>query len=93
MTHDTFIDEPVKVWAFFDPTLSAGRSGSSHISPIAMQWQRRLIKFEKLIFASSLKVGDKKLVRLVCASESANFELEYNSENYLWRLKKVMPKE
>ncbi|MCR4324403.1 MAG: hypothetical protein NUV69_01815 [Candidatus Curtissbacteria bacterium] len=82
MTPDT-INEQVKVWAFFD----------NGIFPIAMNWQRRFVKFEKLIFSSSKRIGDTKIVSLVCASQTANFELEYNAENYSWKIKKVMPLE
>lgn len=86
MTLETFIDEQVKVWAFFDPS-----TGPVHVFPIAMNWRRKLIKFEKLIFATSMKIGNKKLVRLTCASDTAYFELEYDTESYLWRLRKIMP--
>lgn len=86
---ETEVNEEVKVWAFFDP--SAG-SGQARIFPIAMNWNKRFVKFEKLIFSSSKKVGDAKLVDLVCASDTSNFELEYNSSNYSWRVKKVLPK-
>ena len=83
MSYDTLIDEPVAVWAFFD----------QGIHPIAMNWRRRLVKFQKLIFASTYKVGQVKIINLVCASDTSNFELEYNSDNNLWKLKKVLPKE
>lgn len=86
---DTEIDEQVKVWAFFPS--SQGSSGQV-ILPIAMNWNRRFVKFEKLIFSSSKKVGDTRLVNLVCASDTSNFELEYNSGDYSWRVKKVMPR-
>lgn len=79
---ETEVDEEVKVWAFFD----------RGIFPIAMNWNRRFVKFEKLIFSSSKKVGDVRLVDLVCASDTSNFELEYNSSNYSWKVKKVLPK-
>jgi len=85
---ETSIDEQIKVWVMFDPSTS---SGQVSISPIAMNWQRRLIKFTKLIFVGSKKIGQVKIVNLVCASGTANFELEYNTDNNLWRLKKVMP--
>lgn len=85
MSYDTLINESVKVWVFFNPS-----AGPAHIFPIAMQWRRRLIKFERLIFTSSKKIGETKVINLVCASDSANFELEYNNENHLWKLKKVM---
>jgi len=38
-------------------------------------------------------VGDVKFLNLVCSSDAANFELEYNSDNYSWKVKKVMPRE
>ncbi len=79
---DAEVDETVKVWAFFD----------KGIFPIAMNWNRRFVKFEKLIFTSSKRVGSVKVVDLVCASDTSNFELEYNSEDYSWRVKRVMPK-
>jgi len=81
MTHDTLIDEPVAVWAFFD----------HGIFPIAILWRRRLVKFQKLIFITSRRLGEKKIVSLVCASDGANYELELNCENHLWKLMKVMP--
>ncbi|OGD92935.1 hypothetical protein A2697_05415 [Candidatus Curtissbacteria bacterium RIFCSPHIGHO2_01_FULL_41_44] len=81
MSYETLINEPITVWVFFD----------KGIFPIAMNWRRRLIKFQKLIFTSSKKVGETKILNLICASDSANFELEYDSSNYLWTLKKVMP--
>ena len=87
MSYETLIDEPVKVWAFFDPSTSLG----VNIFPIAMNWRRRLIKFQKLIFAKSYKIGEVKILNLVCASETANFELEYNTQNHLWKLKRIMP--
>ena len=89
MSYETVINELIKVWVLFDPLASSGQA----LFPIAIQWQRRLIKFERLIFASSKKIGEIKVINLVCASDSANFELEYNSENHLWKLRKVMPKE
>ena len=81
MSDETQVDDPVKVWAFFD----------KGIFPIAMNWQRRFIKFEKVIFTNTKRVGETKLINLVCASTTANFELEYNSDNYLWKVTKVMP--
>ena len=81
MTEFTLIDESVSVWAFFD----------HGIFPIAMNWRRRLVKFQKLIFTNTKRVGGVKFIDLVCASESGNFELEYNSDNHLWKLKRVMP--
>lgn len=82
MSLDTPIDEPVKVWAFF----------ADGIFPIAMNWRRRFVKFEKVIFSTTKRVGDVRVVDLVCASETSNYELEYNSNDYSWRVKKVMPK-
>jgi len=89
MAYETAIDEPVKVWAFFDPSTS---SGQSRIFPIAVSWQRRLIKFKKIIFTSSKRVGQVKIFNFICASDTANYELEYNSENHMWKVKKVMPR-
>jgi len=80
MAYETAIDEPVKVWAFFD----------SSISPIGMNWRRRLVKFEKLILVTSKRVGQVKIFNFICASDTANYELEYNSENHMWKVKKVM---
>ena len=74
----------------FDPSANSGQAFSCPIFPLAMQWRRRLIKLEKVIFSSSKRVGQIKLVSLVCESEGANFELEYNSNNYSWKLRKVM---
>ncbi|OGD97301.1 hypothetical protein A3A49_01210 [Candidatus Curtissbacteria bacterium RIFCSPLOWO2_01_FULL_38_11b] len=95
MSHETAIDEPVKVWALFDSSISRAflriNSEQVKIFPIAMSWQRRLVKFEKLILTTSRRVGHIKILTLVCASKTANYELEYNSENYMWKLKKVMP--
>lgn len=81
MFSETIINEPVKVWALFN----------QGIFPIAMKWRRQLIKFKKLIFVGSKKIGQVKILNLVCASETANFELEYNNDSHIWRLKKVMP--
>lgn len=78
---ETEVDEEVKVWAFFD----------RGIFPIAMNWQRRFVKFEKVILTTTKKVGNTRLVDLVCASETSNFQLEFNSDNYSWRVKQVMP--
>lgn len=80
MPYDTDIDETVSVWAFFD----AG------IHPIAMNWRRRFVKFEKLIFKGTRRVGGTKLINLVCAGNDATFELEFNSESSIWKLKRVM---
>jgi hypothetical protein len=77
---DTEVDESVKVWAFFD----------NDIFPVAMNWNRRFVKFEKVILKTSRKIGSITLVDLVCASETANYQLEYNSSNYSWKVKKVM---
>lgn len=84
---ETEIDEKVKVWAFFDPLTS---SGQVDIFPIAMNWNRRFVKFEKVILKTLRKTGSITFVNLVCASETANFELEYDSSNYSWKVKKVM---
>lgn len=80
MTYDTDIDETVSVWAFFDAS----------IHPIAMNWRRRFVKFEKLIFKGTRRVGGTKLISLVCAAAEATFELEFNSDSGIWRLKRVM---
>lgn len=85
MNFDTSVDEVVKVWAFFDPSALP-----SSIFPIAMNWRRRLIKFEKLIFANKRRVGDTSLISLVCAGENSNYELEYNLTTSTWKLKRVM---
>ena len=77
---ETDVDERVSVWAFFD----------GDIFPIAMNWNRRFVKFEKVILKTSRKIGSITFLDLVCASSTANFELEYNSSNYLWKVKKVM---
>lgn len=77
---ETEINEKVKVWAFFD----------NDIFPIAMNWNRRFVKFEKVILKTSRVIGSITFVDLVCASSTANFELEYNSSNYSWKVKKVM---
>ena len=84
--NDTLIDEQVAVWAFFDSSI-----GPVHISPLAMNWRRRLVKFEKLILVTTKRIGATKILSLICASDTACFELEYNSDNNLWRLVKVMP--
>lgn len=77
---ETEINEKVSVWAFFD----------GDIFPVAMNWNRRFIKFEKVILKTSRNIGSNTFVDLVCASETANFELEYDSSNYSWKVKKVM---
>ena len=78
---ETEVDEKVKVWAFFD----------SGIFPIAMNWNRRFVKFEKVILSTTKRVGQTKLIDLVCASDGANYELEFNADNYVWRVKRVLP--
>ena len=83
MSYETTIDEPVKVWALFD----------HEIFPIAMSWQRKLVKFEKLILKTKKRIGQVKILTLVCASDTANYELEYNSESQIWKVLKVMPKD
>ncbi len=80
MPPETAVDEEIKVWAFFD----------HGIFPIAMNWRRRFVKFNKLIFSSHKRVGNVNLLDLVCASDTANYELEFNTSNYLWRIKRVM---
>ena len=75
------LDEDIKVWAFFD----------RGVFPIAMNWRRRFVKFEKLVFQSSKRVGNVKFTNLVCCANDATFELELNCENNIWKLKKVMP--
>lgn len=82
------INEGVKVWALFDLPNSGPK-----IFPFAMTWRRRLVKFEKLVFSSTKRVGRSRIVNLVCQSDSANFELEYNTENFSWRIKRVMEKD
>lgn len=77
---ETEVDEKVCVWAFFD----------GDIFPIAMNWQRRFVKFEKVILKTSRVVGNVRFVDLICSSQTANFKLEYDSSNYSWRVKKVM---
>lgn len=77
---DTYVNEKVSVWAFFD----------KGIFPLAMNWRRRLVKFEKLIFSTNKRIGNVRITNLICASQTANFELEYNNETYSWKLKKVM---
>ena len=88
--YETLIDEPVNVWVFFD---SGQGARTVAVSPVAMNWQRRFVKFEKLILITSKRVGQAKVFSFICASESSNFELEYNSESQVWRVVKVMPKE
>lgn len=87
MTYDTPIDEPIKVWAFFDPSTNVMQP---HLYPIAFSWRRRLIRLEKVIFTATRTIGHTKLVSIVCKGEEANWELEYNAQNYVWKLKRVM---
>lgn len=82
----TAIDEKIRVWALFDSS-----NKYSSILPVAMDWKNKTVKFKKLVFISAKKIGSEKILNLVCASESANFELEYNNTNNLWKLKKIMP--
>lgn len=89
MTHDTLVNESISVWAFF----SSFGSAQTNLFPIAMNWRRRIIKFDKLVLATSKRVGQTKLINLICASASANYELEYNNETHAWKLKRVMPSE
>ena len=86
---DDDINETVKVWAFFDDTPKRG----SFINPIAMQWNRRFIKFEKLVFVSTRRAGQVRFVNLTCSSEGATFELEYNTDSGCWKVKKMMSRE
>ncbi len=79
---DTDVDDRVKVWAFFD----------SSIFPIAMNWRRRYIKFERVILTTVKKVGGVRLVDFVCAGEGANYKIEYNTSDYSWKVKRVMDK-
>lgn len=85
---DTEVNEKIKVWAFFDDSPSKGTT----IFPLAISWRRRLIKIERLVFASSRKDGLIKVLDLVCAGEGANYVLEYNTATYNWKLKKVTGK-
>lgn len=85
---DTEVDDPVSVWAFFGTEHEATR-----VSPLAMNWRRRLVRFDKLVLTTTKKVGEVKLLNLICSSEGANFQLEYNSNNHLWKVKKVMSRE
>lgn len=88
MPYETVIDEPVKVWALFDSSI---HSEQVKIFPIAMSWQRRLVKFEKLILKTTKRIGQVKILTLICSSDTANYELEYNNDNYIWKVKKIMP--
>lgn len=83
---ETEVDEKVSVWAFFDSSTSSEQV----IFPIAMNWQKRFVKFEKVILKTSHMVGNIRFVDLICSSQTANFKLEYDSSNYSWRVKKVM---
>ena len=78
---ETLINESIKVWAVFD----------SGICPIAMNWRNRQIKFDKVILKTDLFKGKAKITNLVCANNNAAYELEYNHQNFLWILKKIMP--
>ena len=78
---ETAVGESIKVWAAFD----------SGISPIAMHWQNRLIKFDKVILKTDLLRGKTKISRIVCTNNNAAYELEYNHQNYSWKLIKIMP--
>lgn len=79
---DTSVDEHIKVWAFFD----------SSIFPIAMNWRRRYVKFEKVILTTARRVGNARLLDFVCAGEGANYQIEYDTSNYSWKVKRVMDK-
>lgn len=81
------INEAVKVWAFFDDGLP--RSVEGGIFPIAISWRRRLIRFQKLIFQSARKIGETKIVSLVVSADNSNYELEYNLNTFVWKLKRV----
>jgi len=78
---ETLINESIKVWAVFD----------SGISPVAMDWHNRVIKFDKVILKTDSKRGKTKITNMVCANNSVVYELEYNHQNFLWTLKKIMP--
>ncbi len=79
----TSVNERVKVWAVFD----------NGIYPIAMDWNNRRVKFKNLIFKSAHRVGEKRFLNMVCQSDSANFELEFDTESYVWWLKQVVAQE
>ena len=79
---ETLINESIKVWAVFD----------SGICPIAMNWRNRQIKFDKVILKTDLMKGKTKITHFVCTNNNASYELEYNHQNYLWTLRKIMPK-
>ena len=78
---ETLINESIKVWAVFD----------SGISPVAMDWHNRVIKFDKVILKTDFFKGKTKITNLVCANNNAAYELEYNHQNYSWKLIKIMP--
>lgn len=78
---ETLINESIKVWAVFD----------SGISPVAMNWHNRQIKFDKVILKTDLFKGKAKITHFVCTNNNASYELEYNHQNYLWTLRKIMP--
>ena len=78
---ENLINESIKVWAVFD----------CGISPVAMNWQNRLIKFDKVILKTDFFKGKTKITNLVCANNNAAYELEYNHQNYSWKLIKIMP--
>lgn len=84
---DTEINEPIKVWAFFDPLTGSGQG--TNIFPIAISWRRRLIKLEKVIFTYNQREGGVILTRLVCAGDGATYELEYNRQTLNWHLRKI----
>ena len=88
MSYATPIDEKVKVWALFDSS-----NTYSSILPVAMDWKSQVIKFKKLVFISSKRIGENRVITLTCASDGANFELEYNNSSQVWKLKKIMPTE
>ena len=71
-----------QLWAVFD----------SGISPVAMNWRNRQIKFDKVILKTDLFKGKAKITHFVCTNNNASYELEYNHQNYLWTLRKIMPK-
>ena len=79
---ETLINESIKVWAVFD----------SGISQVAMNWRNRQIKFDKVILKTDLFKGKAKITHFVCTNNNASYELEYNHQNYLWTLRKIMPK-
>jgi len=84
----TPINERVEVLARFDPTANLGK-----IFPVAMTWKNRRVEFKDLIFTSAHRIGEKRFVSLICKSDSADFELEFDSESYCWWLRKVVARE